>query len=99
MANGIDSAYDEEHIIKTIDPKILGLAFLVTTFIAKYRNELSETYCDMIKDAAENIYDPTHHISLAKYATYVLDMTFSYAGRSHYDELREIVGKFICENS
>lgn len=99
MVNGIDSAYDEEHIIKTLDPKILKLAFLVATFIAKYRDELSESYCEMITRAAENTYSPTNHLDLTKYATYVLDMTFSYAGRSHYDELRPIIGNYVAQNA
>ena len=92
---GIDSAYDEEHGITTLDPKILELAYEVISYITINRSGLSDSYCDMIRCAAENNRSETNYLNLETYSNYVLDVTFAYAGRKHYDTLREIINNFL----
>lgn len=96
---GIDSAYDEKLRINTLDPKILTLAFHVISYIVEHRDQLTDSYCALIKDATKNVYNEKNHLSLYEYAEYVLEMTYAYGGRRHYDELREIVRSFVSENS
>ena len=91
---GIDSAYDGANI-KTVDPMVLKLAFSIVTYIAEHRNELTDSYCDLIANVAENVHRDDNNLTLDTYADYVLNMTFAYAGRTHYDDIREIVIKFL----
>lgn len=90
---GIDSAFDGM-TIETVNAKILKLAFVIITYITNHRNELTDSYCDLIMNAAENINNGTNHLTLKEYSDYILNITFSYAGRAHYDDIRRIVTEF-----
>lgn len=96
-SGGIDSAFDEA-AIKTVSAKILKLAFVIITYITSHRNELTDSYCGLIMNAAENINNGTNHLTLKGYSDYILNITFSYAGRTHYDDIQRIVTEFGREH-
>ena len=91
-SGGIDPTFDET-TIKTVDVNVLKLATIIAIYITKHRDEFTDLYYDMIMNAVENI-NGVNHLTLNAYSNYILNVTFSYAGRIHYDDIREIVIKF-----
>lgn len=89
---GIDSAYDEM-TVRIVDVDVLKLALIIITYITKHRDELTDSYYDLIMNATDNIVG-VNHLTLKEYSDYILNMTFSYAGRMHYDDIRGMVIRF-----
>ena len=96
---GIDSAYDEpnKEYGSPLDPRILRLSFLITMYITEHMPEITSSYCSLIMYAAKNIQPASDVISIQEYADYVLEISFAYAGRKHYDDLSRLVKDYLAD--
>lgn len=91
MPNSIDTAYDSP---VTMDASILGLAYKVNEYLHHNASSFTDSYMDLMINAHLYMKNYDGFSGLDDYKEYILNTTFSYAGRVHYDTLKKIVDSY-----
>lgn len=90
----IEDAYD---CFERVSPRVLKLVFMIAGYITEHRAELTDSYVGMIREVGK-IWKDKPSMNVDDYINYVLEMTFAYAGRKHYDDLKELTENYVRDN-